>query len=230
MPLLISRATRPVALATAVGVLLACSAARAGQGRQPAGQQGDFIRAEVQGELSKATAPPLGGEHTGWRITAAGVTWEVDVARDEKLREAAERLAGRVTRVMGTYAERTGGPGVRRVLSAESIEMPADGGQQYVEVTVHGTVRTGVVAIGAETTGATITAGGVTWDLELRGVQRAVAGKLNGRVAVVSGQLRRAAGVELRDRFIVDVRSIEPADGDPSPPPRGPGLPNRDTI
>ena len=81
----------------------------------------------------------------------------------------------------------------------------------YIDVTVIGTLKTGVMAIGAETTGATITSGVVTWELDLQDNQREVAGKLNGRKAIVSGRLRNEGGVEVKNRFIVKVRSIKAA-------------------
>jgi hypothetical protein len=82
---------------------------------------------------------------------------------------------------------------------------------EYIDVTVMGALRTGVMAIGAETTGVTISSGGVTWELDLQGHQREVASKLNGHNALVSGRLTKAGGVELKARFIIKVRSIRPA-------------------
>lgn len=65
------------------------------------------------------------------------------------------------------------------------------------------------MAIGAETTGATITSGAVTWDLELDGKQLKVASELNAGKVIISGRLRPAGGVEVKNRFIVKVRSIK---------------------
>lgn len=85
------------------------------------------------------------------------------------------------------------------------------GAGEHIDVTVTGTLKTGVMAIGAETTGVTITSGALTWELELDDHQHEVAGKLNGRKARVSGRLRNEGGVEVKTRFIVKVRSIKPA-------------------
>jgi hypothetical protein len=82
---------------------------------------------------------------------------------------------------------------------------------EYIEVTVLGTLKMGVMAIGAENTGVTITSGAVTWELDLEGSQRDIASKLNGRRAIVSGELRKEGGVEVKTRFIIKVRSIKPA-------------------
>jgi hypothetical protein len=79
---------------------------------------------------------------------------------------------------------------------------------ERIDVTVSGTLKAGVVAIGGETTGVTITADGITWELQLRGKQLEAAGDLNGRNAVVTGRLVRRKGVELPDRYVVEVRSI----------------------
>jgi hypothetical protein len=171
-------------------------------------QSGDYIRAEVSGQFSEAGG--AGGEHTGFQIKADGLTWEVDPSADEKLLQTAERLAGKISIVTGTYTERRGASRLRRILTAQTL-LPATEGarREYIDVIVHGTLRTGIIAIGAETTGATITAGAVTWELELDANQQAVARKLSGSKATISGQLRQQAGVEVRYRSIVKVRSIE---------------------
>ena len=82
---------------------------------------------------------------------------------------------------------------------------------EHIDVTVRGIVKSGVVAIGAETTGTTITANGVTWELELQGKQASRASELNGRMAVVTGELTVLRGVERRERPVVKVKSIRAA-------------------
>lgn len=81
---------------------------------------------------------------------------------------------------------------------------------EYVKVEVKGTLRTGIVAIGAETTGITITADGVTWELDLGGsaALEKKAASLDGRTAVVKGRLRVRPGVELKQRSVVTVESL----------------------
>lgn len=88
-----------------------------------------------------------------------------------------------------------------------------DGGKapaSYVRVEVKGKLRTGIVAIGGETTGTIITAGNITWELDLgRNARlRAAAKKLNGKTVVVKGTLTRKRGVEIRERWIVTVKSL----------------------
>src|SRR6187200_11432 len=80
-----------------------------------------------------------------------------------------------------------------------------------VTVKVVGLLRTGIVAIGGETTGTTITAKGVTWELDLgrNSDFGEIAKKLNGKQATVTGSLERKMGVEIPSRFIVTVISIE---------------------
>jgi hypothetical protein len=140
------------------------------------------------------------------------VTWEVDASANKTLLQMAEQLDGKLAIATGTYAERRGGSRVRRILTAQTLDSAVEKERgKYVDVTVHGTLKSGVIAIGAETTGVTITAGAVTWELELVGKQHELAGKLNGSKAIVSGQLRNEAGVEVKSRFIVKVRSIKSA-------------------
>jgi hypothetical protein len=80
-----------------------------------------------------------------------------------------------------------------------------------IDVVVHGSVKTAARAIGGETTGVTITADGITWELELQEKQAKAAAALDGRMAVVSGRLVRRTGVERAERHVVKVRSIVPA-------------------
>lgn len=76
---------------------------------------------------------------------------------------------------------------------------------------MRGTLTAGVMAIGAGTTGVTITANQVTWDLALQPDQREKVEDLHGTKVVVSGQLSPAGGVEIKDRFILNVRALAPA-------------------
>ena len=96
----------------------------------------------------------------------------------------------------------------------------ASGGDESIEVVVRGTVKTGIMAIGGETTGVTITARGATWELDLgRDPElRRKADALSGRRAVVRGSLEVRRGVERRTRHIVTVTSIEPVPAPRSSP------------
>jgi hypothetical protein len=91
--------------------------------------------------------------------------------------------------------------------------MAAGAGDDSIEVVVTGTLRTGIMAIGGETTGTTITARGATWDVDVRGeaalARRAEA--LSGKRAVVRGTLELRRGVERPQRYILTATAIEPA-------------------
>src|SRR4051812_17795220 len=82
---------------------------------------------------------------------------------------------------------------------------------ESIAVTVVGTLRTGVVAIGGETTGTTITAKGIKWELDLgkSADLPAAAEKLNGKQVTVAGTLERRSGVEVKERWIVTVTSLK---------------------
>jgi hypothetical protein len=82
---------------------------------------------------------------------------------------------------------------------------------ESIIVTVVGTLRTGLVAIGGETTGTTITAKGVKWELDFgkNAELRAAAEKLDGKQVTVTGTLERRAGVEIKERWIVTVTSMK---------------------
>jgi len=90
-------------------------------------------------------------------------------------------------------------------------------GEGSIEVDVVGKLRTGIVAIGGETTGATITAEGITWELDFGKdlALRAAADKLDGKAVRVRGNLKQRKGVEIKQRWIVTVSGLEAAGGMP---------------
>jgi hypothetical protein len=96
---------------------------------------------------------------------------------------------------------------------AVAAASPAKDTGSYVKVEICGILRHGVMAIGGETTGTTITAGSITWELDLsvRKPLRKLAERLNGAMAVVRGTLEKRRGVEIKDRWIVKVRSLKKA-------------------
>jgi len=83
--------------------------------------------------------------------------------------------------------------------------------EESINVTVVGTLKTGVIVIGGETTGVTITAKGITWELDLakNPAFAEAAKKLSGKRATITGSLEKKAGIEIPVRFIVTVKSIE---------------------
>jgi hypothetical protein len=89
--------------------------------------------------------------------------------------------------------------------------LAADPAEESITVSVVGTLRTGIVAIGGETTGTTITAKGIRWELDFgqNAELRAAAEKLDGKQVTVSGTVERRAGVEIKERWIVTVASLK---------------------
>ena len=86
--------------------------------------------------------------------------------------------------------------------------------EESIQVTVTGTLRTGIVAIGAETTGETIKAKDITWELDFgkKDDLKAAAEKLNGQQVTVTGTLERRPGVEVKERWIVTVSALKGAE------------------
>lgn len=102
------------------------------------------------------------------------------------------------------------------VISAASV-LAADikrSAEEGINVTVVGTLTTGVVAIGGETTGTTIKVKGITWELDFGKNEelKKAAEALNGKKAIVQGSLERRTGVEVKDRWIVTVKTLTPGD------------------
>jgi hypothetical protein len=106
------------------------------------------------------------------------------------------------------------------LLAAAAGAPPSDHGES-IEVRVRGTVRGGLMAIGGETTGTTIRARGVTWELDFGAneAMRAKAEALDGKTALVTGSLEARAGVESKNRWIVTVETIEAAESAAPKPP-----------
>lgn len=88
--------------------------------------------------------------------------------------------------------------------------------EHAVSVQCHGRLRHGVVAVGGETTGTTITFQRLTWELQLPdNASRELAARNHKAQVVVTGNLRRVMGTEDIVRWIVDVEKISvPDSGD----------------
>ena len=87
---------------------------------------------------------------------------------------------------------------------------------EYVNVEVQGTMSQ-VMAIGGETTGIQIRANGISWELDLADDRdlRKVASKLFDSKVHVTGTLQVKRGVEIRQRWIVKVKTLGPARKNP---------------
>lgn len=139
---------------------------------------------------------------------------------------------GDVTTVYGST--KVGGPGFGYLIAVvprdgivsingrplETISQQPDGNDcdrnqsagEYVRIHIRGTVETGRVAIGGETTGTVVRARGLTFELRIDDEElRAKADTFNGRTAVVTGDLGMQPGIETGPRWIIDVKSICPA-------------------
>lgn len=82
-----------------------------------------------------------------------------------------------------------------------------------VSVECCGRLRDGVVAIGGETTGTTISFNRIVWELQLHDdVARKFARMHHKEPVVVTGTLRKIAGNEVKDRWIIDVKKLSERD------------------
>ena len=84
---------------------------------------------------------------------------------------------------------------------------------EYIKIEVKGKLKDGVVAIGGETTGTTITSKGVTFEIDIGKRKRLidVVKKLNGKTVLVIGALERRRGIEMPDRWIITVSVLKHA-------------------
>jgi hypothetical protein len=82
-------------------------------------------------------------------------------------------------------------------------------------IQVQGKLSTGIMAIGGETTGTILTTKGGTWELDFAGNKqlRKLADRLNGKTVIVTGTPERREGVEIKERRIIKVKTLESAAG-----------------
>lgn len=104
------------------------------------------------------------------------------------------------------------------MVSADDVPPAQANAAPSVLVQCHGRLRDGVVAIGGETTGTTITFNKITWELQLPDqANRDFARKHHKEPVVVTGKLRQVAGTETKVRWIIDVAKLtEPETRDPA--------------
>lgn len=80
-----------------------------------------------------------------------------------------------------------------------------------IQVEVRGTLETGIVAIGGETTGTVIRSNNVTWELDVGTDPKllALVEKLHMKKAIVTGAYYKKKGVEIPERHIVKVKTLK---------------------
>lgn len=88
-----------------------------------------------------------------------------------------------------------------------------------IKVECRGILRDGVVAIGGETTGTTLSFGRMTWDLSLTDdSKKAFAKEHNKKLVAVTGTLKKVTGPQIPVRWVIDVdRFAEPKEGESKP-------------
>jgi hypothetical protein len=89
---------------------------------------------------------------------------------------------------------------------------PAEKGSKAAMKTYTGSLKTGIMAIGAETTGVTLTTADGVYELDLKNPKlKAAAEELNGKQVNVEGIYKPRPGVEIKERRIIDVKSLTAA-------------------
>ena len=97
---------------------------------------------------------------------------------------------------------------ISTVLAAERPD------ENYIKVEIKGTLRTGIMAIGGETTGTVVRVKNVTWELDFSGNDelRNRAATLNNKTVLLTGTYETRRGVEVRERHIVKVTTLKAAE------------------
>jgi hypothetical protein len=105
------------------------------------------------------------------------------------------------------------------VLTAAANEPGGEGDKQldqgFIKVEAKGTLKTGIMAIGGETTGTILTTPHGTLELDFGKNKelRELATKLDGKAAIAHGTLQVRKGVAVKQRLIVSVTSLKAAEG-----------------
>lgn len=168
-------------------------------------------------------------------ITAAGkpkqadAEFAIDFGKSPQLKDKAAALDGKTVAVRGALVqcskrEQKGSPKCDRERSRSGLFLQPVSVKEYesrsgkasskdhgVSVVCRGLIHTDVVALGGETTGATIeltSDGQQTWELELKDRELEVARKADARPVVVSGALEVRKGIAIRERWIIVVRNL----------------------
>ncbi len=95
------------------------------------------------------------------------------------------------------------------LLSVAAETKALDSGDQEILVECHGKLRHGLVAIGGESTGTTVTFDGLDWELKLSDETSEIFAKGHHKQPVtVTGKLRRVTGTERPARWVVEVTRI----------------------
>lgn len=92
-----------------------------------------------------------------------------------------------------------------------------DQDQSYIKVEIKGQLKHGVLTLEGETTGTEISAGGVSWELDLSAEKSLLtrAEQLNGKSVLVAGDLQVRENTAEKKRWIVAVRSLQAGEKTP---------------
>lgn len=104
------------------------------------------------------------------------------------------------------------------LLAVQESDQAIAGGDKdatYIKVEVKGKLKTGIAAIGGETTGTIIETKSGTLELDFGKNKelRELANKLDGKAAVATGTLTFRKGLAVKQRYIVAVATLTAADG-----------------
>jgi hypothetical protein len=92
-----------------------------------------------------------------------------------------------------------------------AADPPVNPDDDAITIQVVGTLHTGLVVIGGETTGTEVRSKGRTWELEFpqNTKLKQSADTLNGKRVSVEGSLEYREGVELKGRWIITVTRLQ---------------------
>lgn len=179
----------------------------------------DPIAATVRGRLQDGIMA-IGGETTGTLITAAGLTWELDLSKDPKFRAVAKQQ-NKQTVVARGFLKRVKGVEVpeRWIVTVDSLEAAPTGAKDSsIQVRILGRLHHGIQQVGGETTGTVVLVGEIPFELDLshKVNLKSVAEKLNKQTVLCAGSLRRVKGIEVPDRLVIQAEQLAEPNADPT--------------
>ena len=155
----------------------------------------------------------VGGETTGTEISADKITWELDFRSNKKVRALANQWNRQTVIATGKLERRKGlEVSERWIVLVDKLEKPKKPKAPHtVHVDVIGKFRTGIFAVGGETTGTEILSTNIKWEVKPGKDHGNALRILNGKLGRLQGTLTRKKAVELdRDRWIVEAKKIFP--------------------
>lgn len=197
-----------------LGLAIHTSAPPSDQTQADLKKSDQLVEVKIRGRLAKEASDKF-------KIISKNVEWGIQFQEGSPSEAKAATLVGKAVLLSGNLElspKPEGQPISKKqdikskiVCLVRSLESAtSEMSDEQIQVRCYGKVRHGIVAIGGESTGTTISANGITWELDLGQSTelRQMAEKLNGKSSLMIGFLELRKGLEVSDRWVCDVEKL----------------------